>query len=150
MCGSYNSGKLSCCAPGGSWFKKCGSPPKLYTWLQGTQTCNSETTYTRIMFSYAIIRPKLLVTRDARGLSQTLVGQFCDIYSAPINSLGHACVISFPQYHATRCAHCVFGFELTRVNLAHQLLSTCMCVTTIVQAQRQQQRQGGLRVGTHG
>ena len=107
VCGSYNSGKLSCCAPGGSWFKKCGSPPKLYTWLQGTQTCNSETTYTRIMFSYAIIRPKLLVTRDARGLSQTLVGQFCDIYSAPINSLGHACVISFPQYHATRlCSLC--------------------------------------------
>ena len=34
------------------------------------------------------------------------------------------------------CAHYVFGFELTRFNLAQQLLTTCMCVITIVQVQR--------------
>ena len=41
-CGAYNNGKISCCAPGGSWNKKCGNPGDLnfeYTWSQGIQAC---------------------------------------------------------------------------------------------------------------
>ena len=38
------SGKVSCCAPGGSWFNKCGSAGNLerrHTWYEGIQACNS-------------------------------------------------------------------------------------------------------------
>ena len=37
-----NAGKLSCCAPGATWFKKCGNSndPKVdHTWLEGFQSC---------------------------------------------------------------------------------------------------------------
>merc|ERR1712230_111276 len=41
-CGNKNnSGKLSCCTPGGSWFKKCGnSENSEHTWLEGIQACS--------------------------------------------------------------------------------------------------------------
>ena len=41
-CGTKNnSGKLSCCTPGGSWFKKCGnSENSEHTWLEGIQACS--------------------------------------------------------------------------------------------------------------
>jgi len=41
-CGTNTkSGKLSCCAPGGSWFKKCGnSENSEHTWLEGIQACS--------------------------------------------------------------------------------------------------------------
>merc|ERR1719482_2005319 len=42
-CGTKkDSGKLSCCSPGGSWFKKCGSSANSnseHTWLEGIQAC---------------------------------------------------------------------------------------------------------------
>ena len=38
-CGKYRNGKPSCCANGGSWYEKCGNPPKLYTWFQGIRAC---------------------------------------------------------------------------------------------------------------
>ena len=41
-CGTGKSGKRSCCARGGTWFKKCGDggdPRFDYTWLQGIQAC---------------------------------------------------------------------------------------------------------------
>ena len=37
-----NTGKLSCCAPGGAWFKNCGGANNRrtdYTWIQGMQAC---------------------------------------------------------------------------------------------------------------
>ena len=44
-CGTIKkSGKLSCCARGGSWFKNCGESgdTKLdHTWVEGIQACNS-------------------------------------------------------------------------------------------------------------
>ena len=44
-CTTFNkSGKVSCCAPGGSWFNKCGSAGNLerrHTWFEGIQACNS-------------------------------------------------------------------------------------------------------------
>merc|ERR1712147_508096 len=42
-CGTVkNSGKRSCCARGGAWFNKCGSPGDSnfdHTWMQGIQAC---------------------------------------------------------------------------------------------------------------
>ena len=37
------SGKLSCCARGGAWFKQCGDAGDStfdHTWVEGIQTCN--------------------------------------------------------------------------------------------------------------
>ena len=44
-CGTNKSGKLTCCARGGSWFRKCGNPgdPNFeYTWNDGYSSCKSE------------------------------------------------------------------------------------------------------------
>ena len=42
-CGTMRkSGKRSCCAPGGAWYKNCGSADNAkvgHTWLEGLQTC---------------------------------------------------------------------------------------------------------------
>ena len=42
-CGTFKkSGKASCCAPGGSWYDKCGvvgDPSAQYTWFDGIKTC---------------------------------------------------------------------------------------------------------------
>ena len=84
------------------------------------------------------------------GCHKLWLGNFATYIPPPSTASGMHVSYHFLNTTPLVCAHCVFGFELTRVNLAHQLLSACMCVTTIVQAQRQQQRQGGLRVGTHG
>ena len=38
-------GKLSCCAPRGSWFDKCGNPGDTqykHTWFDGTKACESK------------------------------------------------------------------------------------------------------------
>ena len=41
-CGTKD-GKLSCCAPGGSWFRKCGNGDKFdHTWFEGVQACKSK------------------------------------------------------------------------------------------------------------
>ena len=146
MCGSTSDGKLSCCAPGGSWHKKCGSPPKLYTWLQGTQTCKSETTDTRIIFPYTIIWPKSICQSGRERAGWTILRHIFHPHQESQTCMWHHFLNTTPLV----CAHYVFGFELTRFNLAQQLLTTCMRVITIVQVQRQQQRQGGHRVGTHG
>ena len=47
-CGTFtNSGQLSCCAIGGSWFSKCGPEADSnfdYTWFEGMHACESEFT----------------------------------------------------------------------------------------------------------
>merc|ERR1711934_1145418 len=44
-CGTIKkSGKLSCCARGGSWFKNCGDNGDSnfeHTWVEGVQACKS-------------------------------------------------------------------------------------------------------------
>ena len=46
LCGKLkNNGKLSCCAPGGSWFRKCGNTGDSkfdHTWLEGIEACKSK------------------------------------------------------------------------------------------------------------
>ena len=43
-CGVFKkSGRLSCCAPGGSWYKNCGSEDNAnvdHRWLEGVKACN--------------------------------------------------------------------------------------------------------------
>ena len=45
-CGTIKkSGKLSCCAPGGSWVKQCGNPGNSkfeHTWSEGIDACRSK------------------------------------------------------------------------------------------------------------
>ena len=39
------SGKLSCCAPGGDWFKSCGTsgnPNTEHTWAEGVEACKDD------------------------------------------------------------------------------------------------------------
>jgi len=46
-CGKFGkSGRVSCCAPGGAWFKKCGSSKNKknvqYKWTEGTAACKNK------------------------------------------------------------------------------------------------------------
>ena len=45
-CGKFGkSGRVSCCAPGGAWFKKCGSAKNKniqYKWTEGTAACKKK------------------------------------------------------------------------------------------------------------
>ena len=47
-CGTLKkSGRLSCCAPGGAWFTKCGRTRTAnieHTWIEGTHACQSKST----------------------------------------------------------------------------------------------------------
>ena len=39
------TGKISCCALGGAWFKKCGNPGDStfdHTWSEGIEACQGE------------------------------------------------------------------------------------------------------------
>ena len=42
-CGTFKrSGRVSCCAPGGAWYKDCGAfgvKNVAHTWLEGVQVC---------------------------------------------------------------------------------------------------------------
>jgi len=49
-CGTFEkSGRASCCAPGGAWYKKCGGAGNkkvAYQWSEGVQACSMEETTT--------------------------------------------------------------------------------------------------------
>ena len=41
-CATNRAGKLSCCAPGGAWFKNCGDADDTqfdHTWTDGIEAC---------------------------------------------------------------------------------------------------------------
>ena len=42
-CGTFKeSGRVSCCAPGGAWHKNCGAPDKGdydHSWVEGKEAC---------------------------------------------------------------------------------------------------------------
>ena len=48
-CGTFHqSGRVSCCAHGGAWFKKCGpvgNENVVYKWSEGVKACKSEFEY---------------------------------------------------------------------------------------------------------
>ena len=43
MCGTFEkSGRVSCCAPGGAWYKNCGGTGNRhvkYSWIEGVKVC---------------------------------------------------------------------------------------------------------------
>ena len=47
-CGTFkHSSRLSCCAPGGAWFKKCGVAVEAgveYSWSEGVEVCKRTST----------------------------------------------------------------------------------------------------------
>ena len=43
-CGTNKNGKLSCCFPGGAWYKNCGTG-RDYSWTEGFAVCNHERGY---------------------------------------------------------------------------------------------------------
>merc|ERR1712210_217470 len=49
-CGTFKkSGRVSCCAPGGAWYKNCGGDANKnvdHKWLEGTEACRPRTTMT--------------------------------------------------------------------------------------------------------
>merc|ERR1719174_1788140 len=48
-CATNNAGKRSCCALGGSWFRKCGDPGDSnfdHTWVEGMEACKAATSIT--------------------------------------------------------------------------------------------------------
>merc|ERR1712032_235797 len=49
-CGSFaKSGRVSCCAPGGSWYKNCGGATNKHAdhrWFDGVEACKARTTTT--------------------------------------------------------------------------------------------------------
>merc|ERR1712113_1138023 len=51
-CGTFEkSGRISCCAPGGAWYKKCGGAGnrKLeHRWIEGMEACSKPKQTTRI------------------------------------------------------------------------------------------------------
>ena len=81
-CGSTRtSGKLSCCARGGAWFKNCGDgdDPKFdHTWVQGIQACQT------FVNSNAVKLPSLAMFHQERTNAKpqnTLQQEQNDIYS---------------------------------------------------------------------
>ena len=58
----HNSGKVSCCGRGGSWFKNCGgvsNTKRHHTWAEGIQACK-----TRIQFKAVIIGQQLKIVQQ--------------------------------------------------------------------------------------
>ena len=69
-CGTLKkSGKLSCCARGGDWFKNCGDISDLnfgHTWVEGIQAC------TRFVKLSSVESSELLMMNYDRSKAQSL------------------------------------------------------------------------------
>ena len=129
MCGSYNNGKRSCCAPGGSWHKKCGNSlkKKPYTWFLGIRACKSETTYTRIL-PYANIRPKNICSGWERAIINFGWGMLRHIFHPHHESGPYMC----HQFLNIRPCSLCFCCYLTILNLHLSLSYVCVCVCVCV------------------
>ena len=69
-CGTTKkSGKRSCCAPGGAWYKNCGDAGDMkfdHTWAEGIQACNGFTTSVSVESS-----PRGMLLRRVRAVENT-------------------------------------------------------------------------------
>ena len=111
-CGSVKkSGKLSCCARGGAWFKNCGDygdPNFHHTWVEGVQACKG------FVDSGAVLAPgkrrregTIAVLNTTRSLNTT--EQQANIYVTGDVS----------DVRTTNCTDC---FELAKVAVCASLL----------------------------
>ena len=133
MCGSSSDGKFNCCAPGGSWHTKCGSPPELYTWFQGKQACKGKATHTRIIFPHTTIRPKRIsVSLMAHGRHKFRLRNFAK-YVSPSLTVWNMHASSLPQYQNIRPLLIMFTY-LTHFKHNHyteqQLVATAATTAT--------------------
>ena len=77
------SGKVSCCARGGSWFRKCGGDDSdtnfEHTWIEGIQACNG---FANLPLDKALAQPGYEITisnlTNTTG-RRTAVQQYADI-----------------------------------------------------------------------
>ena len=84
-CGTkLNSGKPSCCAPGGAWFKNCGTDGDTqfgHTWHEGLQACKRKFVITRIhanrplkWFLFVRISPDVVKARNTLAPLASVTG----------------------------------------------------------------------------
>ena len=71
-CGSFrNSGKVSCCARGGSWFNECGDDDDTafaHTWSDGIKACKSKSLIAIFIWSmYSLMRVNSQSQQAQRG-----------------------------------------------------------------------------------
>ena len=87
-CGTIKkSGKHSCCARGGAWFKSCGDVGSTkfdHTWVEGIQTCKNRTRWVSVEAPEQarherIITQSMSITEKRIGIGQ----------DADIHSIGH-------------------------------------------------------------
>ena len=97
-CGTTKkSGKLSCCAHGGAWFKKCGDAGDtqfVHTWTEGIQACSevlvsSLLTETRlqVVLRKGNVSVDLLNMSERRSITQQKMGS---IRSVSVSNVGTA------------------------------------------------------------
>ena len=76
------SGKRSCCAPGGAWFKNCGSAVSAsvdYTWAEGVRACTgfwgsfSGKERSQVMLHHEKPQPQPNTTLERNGRQQYIV-----------------------------------------------------------------------------
>ena len=83
------SGRLSCCAPGGAWFKNCGTSGNSnadHTWVEGMQACRDVVSF----FSgkaepLSILRNQTTTTRHLNDVEHqnTVDSALDDTYDVP-------------------------------------------------------------------
>ena len=102
-CGtSKKSGKRSCCAPGGAWYKNCGSAGNAkaaYTWFEGVQACTQA--FAGMLSNQAQAQSALL--NQTNRTNQTAIDKNLDpvqhqrIISSTASA--HDAAISIPTYY---------------------------------------------------
>ena len=68
-CATTKSGRHSCCARGGAWFKKCGDAGD-HTWIEGIQACKGFATSVSVKLSLQGILYPEEMTVDSTTKSQ--------------------------------------------------------------------------------
>ena len=98
-CGiTKKSGKLSCCARGGSWFKTCGDSGDAqynHTWIEGFRVCDIFASFDEIVSTKLIHEVMLEYMQDiARQPNATKIHNFSQQQQTSIYSPGSVNIVS--------------------------------------------------------
>ena len=115
-CGAMKkSGKLSCCARGGAWFKNCGEVDNTkfdHTWVEGIQACNSFASSVSVKAQMMFGHQGVLMHRQNNNQSRNETGQYMNIYDPPDSGLADsACKDCIGLSSLISCI-CVMNFHL--------------------------------------
>ena len=100
-CGTFQkTGKVSCCAPGGSWFQKCGAVGHStfdHTWADGIRACNSveAAAHSAVAQAQSVIRQQN--TTQPSNAPRNATHSQDTIDSQPRNVTGPQEVVTRPQ-----------------------------------------------------